>query len=187
MPTLDAEKRAKERAKEKRQRQRQKERDPEAYAKKMRERRKRYKERYPEKVKEWDSKPLTQEQIDRRNEKRREHRKNNPELYRAREKARSVSNPERNATKHRNRRARKESVGGRLSTTLKQSLMEKQKEKCAVCKKSVKKACHLDHIVPLALGGGNVDSNIQLLCPSCNSSKSAKHPVDFMQSRGFLL
>jgi 5-methylcytosine-specific restriction endonuclease McrA len=46
---------------------------------------------------------------------------------------------------------------------------------------------HLDHIVPLAIGGTNTDDNIQLLRQKCNQQKSAKHPIDFMQSRGFLL
>lgn len=44
-----------------------------------------------------------------------------------------------------------------------------------------------DHIMPMDLGGSNDASNLQLLCQSCNSSKHAKHPVDFMQERGFLL
>ena len=46
---------------------------------------------------------------------------------------------------------------------------------------------HVDHIVPLAKGGQHVASNIQILCPTCNVRKSAKDPIDFMQSRGFLL
>ena len=37
------------------------------------------------------------------------------------------------------------------------------------------------------LGGEHDDSNIQLLCPPCNSSKQAIHPIDFMQRKGFLL
>ena len=41
--------------------------------------------------------------------------------------------------------------------------------------------------MPIALGGKNVDDNVQLLCAACNLSKQAKHPVDFMQQRGFLL
>ena len=46
---------------------------------------------------------------------------------------------------------------------------------------------HLDHINPLALGGSKTDEKIQLLRATCNLQKNAKHPVDFMQSRGFLL
>ena len=42
-------------------------------------------------------------------------------------------------------------------------------------------------IKPLARGGTNQRTNLQLLCPPCNLSKSAKDPIDFMQSRGFLL
>ena len=46
---------------------------------------------------------------------------------------------------------------------------------------------HLDHKVPLAAGGANEFGNLQLLCPRCNLAKSARDPLDFMQSRGFLL
>jgi 5-methylcytosine-specific restriction endonuclease McrA len=45
----------------------------------------------------------------------------------------------------------------------------------------------MDHIIPLALGGTNTDDNIQLLRAKCNKQKGAKHPIDFMQQRGFLL
>lgn len=33
---------------------------------------------------------------------------------------------------------------------------------------------HVDHIFPRARGGRNDDSNLRLLCMSCNSSKGAK-------------
>ena len=46
---------------------------------------------------------------------------------------------------------------------------------------------HLDHIMPLALGGSNTDDNIQLLRARCNLQKRAKHPVDFMRERGYLI
>ena len=32
-----------------------------------------------------------------------------------------------------------------------------------------------------------LDTNIQLLRATCNTSKGAKDPIEFMQSRGFLL
>lgn len=68
------------------------------------------------------------------------------------------------------------------------SLMTLQRGRCACCKTSIKSAAyHLDHIHPLARGGDNTITNLQLLCPPCNLSKSAKDPVTFMQSRGFLL
>jgi 5-methylcytosine-specific restriction endonuclease McrA len=46
---------------------------------------------------------------------------------------------------------------------------------------------HLDHITPITLGGSNTDDNMQLLRQRCNNQKYNKHPIDFMQSRGFLL
>jgi 5-methylcytosine-specific restriction endonuclease McrA len=39
---------------------------------------------------------------------------------------------------------------------------------------------HLDHIIPLALGGKHEDGNLQLLCVNCNLSKGSKHPDDFI-------
>jgi len=86
-----------------------------------------------------------------------------------------------------NRRARKRANGGFISKDLPSKLFKLQKGKCPCCKKPLGKKYHLDHIVPLALGGPNSDDNMQLLRASCNLQKHAKHPIDFMQSRGFLL
>lgn len=66
-------------------------------------------------------------------------------------------------------------------------LMYMQRCKCAVCAADIAKRYHIDHIVPFARGGTNEADNIQLLCPTCNLQKSAKDPIDFMQSKGFLL
>lgn len=41
-------------------------------------------------------------------------------------------------------------------------------------------APELDHIVPISLGGTHTKDNTQLLCKSCNSSKSNKHANDQM-------
>jgi hypothetical protein len=41
--------------------------------------------------------------------------------------------------------------------------------------------------MPLAKGGTNTDNNMQLLKATCNQQKHAKDPVEFMQSRGFLI
>jgi len=68
-------------------------------------------------------------------------------------------------------------------------ILKRQKFKCAECGVSVKdkKNRHVDHIMPLALGGSNWPTNLQILCPPCNLSKSAKHPIDFAQRKGRLL
>lgn len=62
-----------------------------------------------------------------------------------------------------------------------------QKCKCAVCKISLSDKFEIDHVIPLASGGLNIDNNIQLLCPTCNRKKHAKDPVLFMRTMGFLL
>lgn len=86
-----------------------------------------------------------------------------------------------------NRRARAKQSGGALSNGLTEKLYNLQKGKCACCGSPLGDKFHLDHIMPLALGGSNTDDNIQLLLPKCNTQKRAKHPIDFMQQKGFLL
>lgn len=98
-----------------------------------------------------------------------------------------MRNPEAVARHASNRRARKGGSGEVLSPGLSEKLFELQGGRCACCGKKLGKKYHLDHIVPLALGGRNDDSNIQLLTPKCNAIKGAKDPIDYMQERGFLL
>ena len=95
-------------------------------------------------------------------------------------------NPEACRINNQTRRAKKVS-GGRLSKGLSQKLFALQKGKCPCCGQPLGDDYHLDHIVPLARGGLNVDANIQLLRKTCNHQKHAKSQTEFMQSRGFLL
>lgn len=85
------------------------------------------------------------------------------------------------------RRARKVSAGGSYTDKEISDLMRKQKNRCPVCGVGISSKYHIDHVMPLALGGTNFINNIQLLCPPCNLSKGARHPMEFMRSRGFLL
>lgn len=86
-----------------------------------------------------------------------------------------------------NRNARIKSNGGILSKGLTEKLLKLQKGKCACCGNLLGDDYHLDHRMPIFLGGLNEDSNIQLLRAICNQQKGAKHPINFMQSKGFLL
>lgn len=99
----------------------------------------------------------------------------------------SKANTEYHRIKEHNRRARKLESGGKLSNGLAEKLFKLQRGKCACCGNPLGDDYHLDHIMPLSLGGPNIDSNIQLLRQACNNQKYTKHPIDFMQSRGFLL
>lgn len=116
-----------------------------------------------------------------------EWRKKNPEKSRLSSARWQRENPNVVVIIKANRRARKCAAGGNLSSDLKSKLFALQRGKCACCGLPLGDKYHLDHIMPLALGGSNTDDNIQLLRSCCNSQKHAKHPIDFMQSRGFLL
>ena len=96
-------------------------------------------------------------------------------------------NPEYVRPKNHRRRAKKLAAGGKLSRGLTTTLFTLQRGKCACCGELLGNDYHLDHIMPLALGGSNTDDNMQLLRQLCNLQKAAKHPVEFMQQRGYLL
>ena len=95
------------------------------------------------------------------------------------------NNPDKVRAWSANRRAKYE---GRLPHGLVKELFRLQRGSCVACKAPLlPNAFHLDHIQPLARGGKNIASNMQLLCKPCNLHKAAKDPVLFMQSKGFLL
>ena len=67
-------------------------------------------------------------------------------------------------------------------------LINQQGNKCAHCKAKFNRNVkpQLDHIQPLAKNGKHVDSNLQVLCASCNGRKQARDPLEFAQSEGRL-
>ena len=85
---------------------------------------------------------------------------------------------ERSAGSH-NRRARKQGNGGSHNAADVRSQHARQKGHCYWCGVKVGKKYHVDHVIPLALGGSNGPENIVIACPPCNLSKNAKHPMDF--------
>lgn len=120
-------------------------------------------------------------------DKNRDYRDAHIDKRRAAEHAWKSANPEKRRIHKQNRRAMKRAAGGKLSNNLSERLLKLQRGKCACCGKPLGDNYHLDHIMPLALGGTNEDSNIQLLRAECNLAKHAKHPGDFMRQRGFLI
>ena len=105
-------------------------------------------------------------------------RKDNPERARENDaRKRANKSPEylrKRCIDEQNRRARIRAVGGKLSRGLAERLFQEQKGKCRSCSADLSLAFELDHIIPLALNGPNMDENIQLLCPPCNRRKGAK-------------
>lgn len=54
---------------------------------------------------------------------------------------------------------------------------------CGICKESLEgSAFHIDHILPVALGGKDIMSNVQLAHPKCNMAQSN---IIRKQARGF--
>jgi 5-methylcytosine-specific restriction endonuclease McrA len=76
-------------------------------------------------------------------------------------------------------RAIRKNAIGRFTREDVDRLFDQQKGRCVVCRSPLERF-HVDHVIPLSAGGSNWPANIQLLCPSCNVSKGAKHSVEFM-------
>lgn len=110
----------------------------------------------------------------------------NPEKVKAILDTWKEKNPHAKRIYNQNREACKR-ASGKLSRGIIAILFKRQSGRCPCCGEKLGNDYQLDHIMPIALGGANVDSNVQLLRKRCNLQKNKKHPVDFMQERGFLL
>jgi hypothetical protein len=103
----------------------------------------------------------------------------NPEAFRRYKKAKRARH-----------KARRKGAPGRYALENIQAIFEAQKGLCAyfrVCRTKLGDDYHIDHIMPIALGGTSDPGNIQLTCPDCNWAKNAQHPVDFATSIGLLI
>jgi 5-methylcytosine-specific restriction endonuclease McrA len=109
-----------------------------------------------------------------------------PEQVKADKQRHMFEKPHLYALYARNRRARIKAAEGSHTHEDVLAILERQKKRCAVCKRKLVKY-HVDHIVALSRGGSNWPRNLQILCEGCNHEKHAKDPIDFMQSLGFLV
>jgi 5-methylcytosine-specific restriction endonuclease McrA len=79
-----------------------------------------------------------------------------------------------------NRRARRLSAGVHTVAEIRH-LLEVQAYCCANCETSVKDGDrHLDHWMPLYLGGSNTIENLQWLCRGCNLGKGRTDPIEWL-------
>lgn len=94
---------------------------------------------------------------------------------------------ERHSVYCRNRRAAKRASSGAHTRDDIAAILRAQKHRCGYCRTSLSAGYHVDHIMPLALGGANDRRNLQALCPTCNLRKNSKDPIVFAQENGRLL
>lgn len=114
--------------------------------------------------------------------RRKAYREANREKVSARTKAYYEANREKESAR---KKARSMAKSERLKIILR--LMASQRGKCALCHVDIVDDHHLDHVVPLALGGTNDAKNLQLLFPKCNLEKNAADPVEFAKRKGKLV
>lgn len=97
------------------------------------------------------------------------------------------NHPEAASVGRHRRRARLRQAEGTFDRTDIERLVVRQKRRCALCRSSIAKGYHVDHIRPLVSGGSNWPSNLQLLCKHCNLSKWTRPNETFARSLGLLL
>jgi 5-methylcytosine-specific restriction endonuclease McrA len=103
----------------------------------------------------------------------REHRLEHAKAY-------QKANPEKARLNNHRRRAKRCNADGSYTKAEVDLIFENQNGLCTSCKKQLTpENKHLDHIMPIALGGSNYANNLQWLCQYCNNSKSAKHPDEW--------
>lgn len=144
----------------------------------------------PEKYKNYDRKTYAKHR-EKRLAVNRRYRDNNRDKIREMKRRYSKEHPESEIVRSQNRRARHAAAAGRHTQKDILELLERQASKCGTCKKRFckkngKLQYHVDHVMPLARGGSNDPSNLQLLCPPCNRKKQALHPDEWAKRNGKL-
>jgi 5-methylcytosine-specific restriction endonuclease McrA len=103
----------------------------------------------------------------------------NREEAAARGAAYHAAHREQSRAKYNAYRSRKMRATGTHTAADVQAQYKRQHGRCYWCSKKVGSDYHVDHVVPLFLGGSNGPENIVVACPWCNESKGAKHPMDW--------
>jgi len=120
------------------------------------------------------------------NEHREEHRANNRKYASAhreeqgeRERRYRAENPEANRAHNHARRARLRGAQGTHTAADIAAQRTRQKGSCYWCGTKVGRHYHVDHVMPVILGGSNGPENLVIACAPCNLSKHDRHPADW--------
>jgi 5-methylcytosine-specific restriction endonuclease McrA len=96
-------------------------------------------------------------------------------------------NPKRVLEYNRRREARRRGAEGWYDLDDIKRSRELQKDRCAYCRVKLCGGGHVDHIMPIILGGTNNPDNLQVTCGPCNMRKGGKPPQEFARQLGMLL
>jgi hypothetical protein len=125
--------------------------------------------------------------IDESRRKSREWKQNNPEKTAELRKR----HRERRLADTRNRRAKIRQAEGSHTKDDINLLFSVQDGRCNCCREPLEvfgiNRFHVDHIMPIYLGGTNGPENLQLLCPFCNMSKGNQDPYEWAESNRNIL
>jgi len=103
----------------------------------------------------------------------------NPAKFKARAQDYYSRNLEAERLRSRHKAARRRGAEGTYTKRDVDLLYHQQSGRCGFCLVDLFQKFHIDHVIPLALGGTNWPGNLQLLCPRCNLKKGAKPPSMF--------
>lgn len=76
-------------------------------------------------------------------------------------------------SRKKSRRLRRSTPRIRISYAKKHFIASNQAWKCVICEQLLPCRFHVDHIVPLSLGGASHLSNLQCICAACHNKKCA--------------
>lgn len=119
------------------------------------------------------------ENADRKKSIDKTYRKREREKIREANKKWAAENPDKRAASWRNRDALLRNAEGTHTADDVAIILEEQNFTCPYCNAGLADGYHVDHYVPLKLGGSNWPDNLQCLCPTCNIQKGAKDPANW--------
>ena len=146
-----------------------------------------YRERYREKIAE-KNRARYAANIEAERQRSADYHARNPEKALERGRRWKEQKPEAARARDQRRKALVRGAEGSHTGEDLKSIYAMQRGKCAVCRVDFEGTkYHVDHIWPIARGGSNDKTNLQLLCQPCNQQKGAKIPEEFMRQKGYLL
>ena len=71
----------------------------------------------------------------------------------------------------------------RVSPATRMTVAARQNWRCTMCRRLMIDGFHIDHVIPLDLGGADNASNMQALDPACHAKKTALDIIAIAKSR----